>query len=96
MRKFITRAITSTTIQSANIAFKEGAPELTVNEPITVSGVISEEKALKVARKTYGETAQVTSVTSIDDVYEISVEDFIKHAKKVELPAAPTPEPAAE
>lgn len=96
MRKMITRAITSTTIQSANISFKEGTPELTVNDPITVSGVISEEKALKVARKTYGETAQVTAVTSIDDVYEISVEDFMKYAKKVEIPAAPTPEPAAE
>lgn len=88
MRKTIVRTITATTIESANISFEKGKPVVKNNEALTVNGVITEDKALKEVRKVYGESAQVTAITSVDDMYEISVEDFIKYAKKV---VAPTP-----
>lgn len=91
MRKTIIRTITATTIESAIVTFKDGKPSAKNNEPITVNGVIAEDKALKEIRKKYGENAQVTGIKSVDDVYEISVEDFIKNATKV---VAPTPEQA--
>jgi hypothetical protein len=93
MRKTIVRTITATTIKSANVVFEKGKPVAKDNNPITVNGVIAEDKALKEVRKAYGETAQVTEITSVDDVYEISVEDFIKYAKKV---VTPTPEQKQE
>jgi hypothetical protein len=93
MRKTIVRTITATTIESAKITFEKGLPVVTPNAPITVNGVIAEDKALKEVRKEYGENAQVTAITSIDNVYEITVEDFMKYAKKVENP---TPEQTTE
>ena len=83
MRKTIVRTITATTIESANVAFENGKPVVKPNVPITVNGVIAEDKALKEARKAYGDTAHITNIVSVDDVYEISVEDFIKYATKV-------------
>lgn len=93
MRKTIVRTITATTIESAVVTFKNGKPEVTPNNPLTVNGVVDEDKALKAVCKEYGKKSQVTAITSVDDMYEISVEDFMKHAKKVEKP---TPEQAAE
>lgn len=83
MRKTIARSITATTIKSVKITFEGGAVITTENEPLTVSGKVNTEKALKIARKAYGDNAQVTEVTTVDDAYEISVDDFIKYAKKV-------------
>lgn len=89
MRKSIVRTITATTIESANVKFEKGVPVVVANSPIVVNGVIAEDKATKEVRKAYGANAQVTELKQVDAVYEISVEDFIKYAKKVEQP---TPE----
>jgi len=86
MRKTIVRTITATTIESANVTFEKGKPVVKNNDPLTVNGVIAEDKALKEVRKAYGVTASVTNISSIDATYEISVDDFIKHAKKIEAP----------
>jgi hypothetical protein len=88
MRKTIVRTITASTIESANVTFEKGKPVVKANEPLTVNGIIKEDKALKEVRKAYGELAQVTSINSVDAMYEISVEDFIKYATKVEQPTA--------
>ncbi len=95
MRKTIERTITATTIESANVTFEKGKPVIKNNEPLTVNGNITEDKALKEVRKAYGEMAQVTSLAVIDDRYEISVEDFIKYATKIETPTEEAT-PAAE
>lgn len=95
MRKTIERTITATTIESANVVFEKGVPKVTPNKPITVNGNIAEDKALKEVRKAYGEMAQVTSINVVDDRYEISVEDFIKYATKIEKPTEEE-KPAAE
>jgi hypothetical protein len=93
MRKTIVRTITATTIESAIVTFEKGKPVVKANAPLTINGVVAEDKALKEVRKAYGANAQVTEVKSVDDIYEISVEDFIKYAKKV---VAPTPEQKQE
>jgi hypothetical protein len=87
IRKTIMRTITATTIKSANVSFVAGKAIVKDNNPITVNGTLDEKEALKVVRKAYGEYAQVTELTSVDDVYEISVEDFIKYATKVVNPS---------
>lgn len=96
MRKTITRSITVSVIQSAKVTLKNGQAEITDNPTLKVNGIISEEKALKLVRKTYGETSQIESIETIDDVYEISVEEFMKYAKKVEVAPAEVQEGAAE
>jgi len=87
MRTTITRTITATTIKSANVTFVKGVPTVTENLPLTINGIVAEDKALKEVRKVYGATAQVTDTMEVNDVYEISVDDFIKYATKVEAPA---------
>ena len=84
MRKSITRTITESTINSASVQLVEGSLQTTANDPIIVSGVIDENKALKKVQKTYGVNSVLTSITKEDATYEISVEDFIKYATKVE------------
>jgi len=83
MRKTIVRTITETTIESAKVTFVGGKPVIDAMKPLTISGVITEEKALKEVRKLHGANVQVTAIVSIDDTYEISVDDFMKYAKKV-------------
>jgi hypothetical protein len=86
VRKTIVRSITATTILSGIVTLNEGKPELTDNKPIIVNGVVDDEKALKLVQKSYGATSIVTEKKEDTAVYEISVEDFIKYAKKVENP----------
>lgn len=86
MRKTIVRTITFTTIKSAKVGFEKGQPVVVSNEVITLNGIVAEDKALKEVRKTYGENSQITEITTTDNTYEISVEDFIKYATKIETP----------
>lgn len=95
MRKAIVRTITATTINSVNVSFKDGKPAMLTNEPLTVNGTIDEEKALKAARKAYGANATITGLVEVNDVYEISVDDFIKYAKKIDKPSAEQVQEAA-
>lgn len=81
----ITRTITATTIESALITFKDNKPEVVSQKPITVNGSLTENEALRAVRKAYGQNAQVTALKEINEVFEISVEDFMKYAKKVEI-----------
>jgi hypothetical protein len=84
MRKTIVRSIVASTVKSSNVLFVKGVPTITENAPIVVSGKVDEKQALKEVRKAYGESAQVTEISAVNDVYEISVEDFMRYAKKVE------------
>jgi hypothetical protein len=84
MRKTIVRSIVASTVKSSNVSFVKGQPVIVENAPIVVNGKIDEKQALKEVRKTYGETAQITEITEVNDVYEISVEDFMKYATKVD------------
>ena len=86
MRNTITRTITTATIRTATITMENGQIKAIEHTPITTHGNIDNDSALKLARKKYGKTANIVvlEVVSSDDEYEISVEDFIKHATKIE------------
>ena len=85
MRKTIIRTITSTTITSTKIHFEKGVPLLSENPIVVFNGSITPEKALKEIRKEFGETSTVVDITELKNVYEISVEDFLKYGKIVEV-----------
>ena len=86
MRKTIVRTMATSTINAFSLTVENGVPKVENLEPLTVMGKASEKEALKALKDKYGKNAPVT-VASIDveeDTYEISVEDFLKHAKKVD------------
>ena len=86
MRSTITRTIIETKIHSAKIDFVDGNPVATPLEPIIVHGNVSEESAKKIAVKKHGKegTIVVSKIETAEKFYEISVEDFVKHAKVVD------------
>jgi hypothetical protein len=84
MRKMITRTIITTTVNSATVAIIDGKATTTDYKPLIFNGVVKEKDALKDIRKAYGENAIVVSKVETESEYEISVDDFIKYAKKVE------------
>lgn len=88
MRTTITRTITATTIKSGIVAMVKGVPTVTENPILIIMGTLTEEKALKEVRKEYGSLSVVIETNVLDDMYEISVTDFIKYATKV-VPETP-------
>lgn len=86
MRKTITRTMQTSTIKGFRIDIKDGQPIATALDPLTVMGNAKEKDALKALKEKYGKdtTLTVGSIQVEDETYEISVEDFIKHATKVE------------
>jgi hypothetical protein len=89
-RNTIQRSVTSTTIRYATVFIKEGKPAFNSEGTEVINGTIADDKALKAIQKKHGATAVVISKTEATDLYEISVEDFMKNAKKVEpKPATP-------
>ena len=86
MRKTIVRTMSTSTINAFKLTMENGQPKVENLEPMTVMGKATEKEALKILKSKYGKNAPVT-ISSIDvaeDTYEISVDDFIKYAKKVE------------
>lgn len=86
MRNTITRTITESTICAVKVEIIDGKPEMCGVDPITVNGKITTEKATKLLQKKYGKgcPVAVTSITENDVLYEISVDDFMKYAKRVD------------
>lgn len=86
MRNTITRTITTATIRTAIIKVVDGQIKAVEHMPITTHGNIDMDTATKLVRKKYGKTTNVVvlEITHSDDEYEISVEDFIKYATKIE------------
>ncbi|MDP4120851.1 MAG: hypothetical protein Q8876_07355 [Bacillota bacterium] len=94
--KSITRTIPTTTIIACKASFKDGKLISEDLPAIIVPGVtVKQENALKEVEKVHGKVGSyvVKSVTTSEDVYEISVTDFFKYAKKIEpagVPETPT------
>lgn len=85
MRKNITRTITESTIHAVRISFVDGMPVATDLAPVVVVGSIKPEKALKAVYAEHGKSSDI-HIKSIDEqecLYEISVKDFMAHAKRV-------------
>ena len=86
MRNTITRTMATSVIHAYRLTMKEGKPNIEELDPLTIGGKATVKDAEKALRKIYGKDAPITvsKIVVNEDVYEISVEDFMKYAKKVE------------
>lgn len=85
MRAEFTRTITESIIKASVITLEAGQVKTTPCEPFTELGKVDEDKALTLTKAKYGKKQQyLVEVSSSDTTYSISVEDFLKYAKKVE------------
>lgn len=82
MRKTITRTLATSEITGYKVAIKDGKPEVETLPVLTVAGKAKEKDALKALEKEYGNGVTVGKIEVTEAVYEISVDDFIKYAKK--------------
>lgn len=83
MRKFMTREITSTEIQSAEIVIENGVPVVHNLEPVVMLGNVSKEKAEKHLTKKFGRPVQVISVQADTKQYKLDIEKFLEVATVV-------------
>ena len=92
MRNTITRTLAVSEITAYKLTIEDGQPKADALPTITVPGKASQKEAIKAVQKVYGKDAAVTvgNIVVHEDVYEISVDDFMKYAKKVDK-AAETP-----
>ena len=85
MRKTIVRTMATSTITAYTVEMENGAPVAKALAPITIMGKAKEKDALKAVKEQYGKVAVTIGEIKVEEAtYEISVEDFMKYAKKVE------------
>lgn len=93
MRKTICRTMATSTIKAFTIEMKDGAPVAKALDPITVMGKAKEKDALKAIKDAYNTNAVTIGEIQIEEAtYEISVDDFMKYAKKVDKAETETKE----
>lgn len=95
MRNTITRTMSTSVIHGCMLVMNEGKSEVKTLDPVTIGGKATVKDAEKALKKIHGKDAPIT-VTNIEvneDVYEISVEDFMKYAKKVDKAQKDATEP---
>jgi hypothetical protein len=83
-RKTMAREVTHTTLKLAKMEVQEGSPVAVPLEDVTLIGNVNLEKAQRYALKEFGANTTVFEVLPETKKYEMSVEDFIKHAQVVE------------
>lgn len=90
MRKTIVRTICKSVINGCVLNVVDGTPQVEQLAPVTVAGKVNDKTALKTLKTEYGKDKAITltSVETCEDTYEISVEDFLKYATKVETETA--------
>lgn len=86
MRANFTRTLATSTIKAFRLSVKDGKPSAEELPAIVVAGKVNEKEALKAVQKEYGKDSSVAvgSIEVEENLYAISVEDFMKHAVKVE------------
>lgn len=85
MRKFMTKAVKSTTISSQEITIKDGNVTCVTLADFTVLGDYDIDKADRVARKHYkGKNVVVTAVEVTEKIYRMETEKFVEIAEEVE------------
>lgn len=96
MRKTICRTMATSTITAYTVKMENGLPVAEALDPITIMGKAKEKDALKAVKEKYGTVAVTIGEIKIEEAtYEISVDDFIKHATKVENETAKADEATA-
>jgi len=94
MRKMMTKEVTKTTVQVAKMNFVEGLPVAETLPEVELLGNVSMESAQKQLAKKYDHPVTVFGVQADTTVYELSVEDFLKHASVKEDAPEELPEQA--
>ena len=91
MRKTITRTIATSTIKAFKLSMVNGQPVVENLDPVIIAGKAKEKEALKALKEKYGDLKGVTigEIETSEATYEISVEDFIKNAKKIDSESEP-------
>lgn len=89
MRKKMTKEVTKTTVKVAEMVVNEqGLPVAQPLEDVILIGNVSVEKAQKAVNKQFDKNVTVFGVETDTQVYEMDVEEFIKHATlRVDEPA---------
>lgn len=76
----IKRKITHTTVSIATVEMIDGEIFTNQLEDLVLNGNVSIEKAQKIVDKEIGNKAMVLEVNTETNVYEMSVENFIKNS----------------
>lgn len=85
MRKTICRTMATSTIKAYTLEMVDGLPVAKALDPVVIMGKAKEKDALKAVKDAYDVTAVTIGEIQIEEAtYEISVDDFMKYAKKVE------------
>lgn len=86
MRKFITKAVKTTTISSQEIIIKDGNVTSVPLTDFTVLGDYDIDKANRVAKKHYkGKNVVVTAVEVKEKIYRMETEKFLELAEVEEV-----------
>ena len=83
MRKTMKREVTSTTVRIGKIMMVDGHPQVEQLPAEKVVGNVTLEKATKLMKKKHGQGVTVFEVEAETETYQMSVEDFLKHAEIV-------------
>lgn len=88
MRNKITRKMIETTIYGFSVSIENGEPQIKDVTPVTVYGKVAHSKAVKLLKKAYPEIENVTvsKIHSEEIQLEITVDEFIKYAKRLKRP----------
>lgn len=86
MRKTITRTLTRATVTGYTVEMTNGKPDVKPLDPVTAWGKLTDSEAEKVLLTAYGKDAKpiVGGVEYTDETYEISIDDFVSLATKIE------------
>lgn len=82
MRNSITRTMATSQITGYRVKVVDGVPTVETLPTLTIGGKAKEKDALKALEKEYGKGVTIGKIEISEDVYEISVEDFLKYATK--------------
>lgn len=81
MRKTMTKEVTKTTVKLAKMVVVDGTPQAEQMDDVVLVGNVDIEKAQKeISKKFPGQSVTVFGVDADTQVYEMSVEEFLKHA----------------
>lgn len=79
-RKTLTREVTKTTVKLGRVVTENGVPQFESLEDIVLLGNVDAEKAQKQASKMFDFPVTVIEVQADTVVYQMPVEEFMKHA----------------
>lgn len=85
--KEITRTFETHTITAGIFRMEGGEAKIEALDPFIIfNESITQEKAIKLARKKFGKELNlvVMDITTKQETYSLPVDEFLKHAKKVE------------